>query len=291
MLQRVSVDRNLKILDALLDRPYLFKFRLDSGDIFYYKGFFNNSDLPVFKLLVHRGYKIPHDIFTKIRYSLRRDSSFYDLCTWLVSQGADIDARFSGSSSTSLSEACQWAYPYRIGSLLRLGANPNGIGLIKGTVDDDHGKLSRPLDILLNNRKKSPWRRNWQDVAPKMYECVKLLIEYGASTAPAPFAGDPIRILLDNIWRLVCPVARRAAGVGKDGPATISQLLDALLTVNIRPLDELCDLVVDTNPEYSRRSKGLRGNERLVRLLGQRKNLPLKFQWKNRDNWIFGTEA
>ncbi|KAI6086811.1 hypothetical protein F4821DRAFT_259570 [Hypoxylon rubiginosum] len=175
--------------------------------------------------------------------------------------------------------------------LLRLGANPNGIGLLPGVKDRSRKDfLTRPLDILLNNDTNRMWRRNWQSAAPILYRCVKPLIEHGASTSPAPYASDPIRILLDNIWRFLCPVARHAAKVGKKGQTTISQLLDALLTteVDIRPLDKLCDIVVDANPEYTRRSKGLRGKERLVRLLRQRKDaLPLSFYWKSRDLWVF----
>ncbi|XXH03294.1 hypothetical protein Hte_009692 [Hypoxylon texense] len=207
------------------------------------------------------------------------------LCTWLVEKGLDVDARSSEYSVTALSEACYTANPDDIKVLLRLGANPNGIGPVKG--QKGHWRLTRPLDFLLCGGYGSPWRSYWKHAADRMYRCVKLLIDSGASTARAPIAGDPIRLLLDNTWRLLCPVARRAAGVGLYRETTISQLLDALLTVNIQPLDKLCDVVVDTNPEYLRRSNGLRGRERLVRLLGQRKNLPLIFRWHARDGYCW----
>ncbi|OTA90397.1 hypothetical protein M434DRAFT_398025 [Hypoxylon sp. CO27-5] len=138
----------------------------------------------------------------------------------------------------------------------------------------------RPIDQLLASQ---AWENNWTQTTTAMYRCFKALIEHGATITREPGKGDPIQKLLHCIWRVLCPRARVAARVGKGRRVTIERLLNALLKVDIEPFDKLCDVVVDTNQEYAAKAKGLRGKQRLVKLLRGEQNLPVKFEWNPFD--------
>ncbi|KAI1078631.1 hypothetical protein F5B20DRAFT_546763 [Whalleya microplaca] len=226
-----------------------------------------------------------HPLTVNTQLSLGANPSGWREIAALVRGGLDIDSLRPGNYTTPLLEACDAANPLTIETLLRLGANPNGVGEIAGIItlkNNLKGKraLTRPIDVLLRSK---AWAKRRCVTSGRMLRCFKALIDHGASTAPARFAGDPILALLKKIWRQLCPMARRAAGVGSRGLVTIDVLLEALPTVDIRSFGELCDVVVDANPTYCARAEGCRGQERLIQLLRQRKE-PVRFRWHGYEN-------
>lgn len=297
-------EPDFSTIDTLLDCPYLFRPNPNSPEFIrrflcdIYNPFPKKARSKLLfsttKYLVSRGCKFPRDTL----YLIRNEENADETCDWLVRNGFDVDDACEDTNyMTPLSQACVEANTTTIERFLRLGANPNGVGRLAGQPKitytcgrKNHGRsnvLTRPLDILLDNHKKTLWRLNWQDSASIMYRNIKILIEHGASTSRARFSGDPVRILLDNIWRLLCPVAWSSICFDSSDDVTVQDLLNALLKQDIRPLDKLCDVVIDANPEYSRRSRGLRGKERLIMLLAQRRNLPVKFNFKRHETWLF----
>lgn len=139
-------------LDELLDHPYIFDLDPHSDEFLRsHHMFCQHSHLSVLKHLYSRGCKLPRDIFQVIPDILFAEHLPEDLCVWLIEEGFDIDAR-DGCYETVLIQACRWSHAPAIEMLLRLGANPNGIGLLPGVKDRSRKDfLTRPLDILLNN--------------------------------------------------------------------------------------------------------------------------------------------
>ncbi|KAI0842381.1 hypothetical protein F5Y06DRAFT_305940 [Hypoxylon sp. FL0890] len=281
----ISIDA-VECVNVILDRPHLFdlvgmprpNLSSEFDNEFQLR---HKLSAPVAESLIDHGVKfIPGALSFLNRY----DGEYnVDLCRVLVKKGGlDVDY-VNTFGETALFEACRDGNATAVETLLQLGANANGVGKEKlGTANP---RLTRPIDILL---KSGLWRhRNWHEVGTVMYRCIKALLEHGASTCKARFAAHPIQKLLDNIWILLCPCARVAAGVGESDEASLDQLLEALLTVDIRPFDKLCDMVVDADASYSAMAEGLRGKQRLAKLLSQQKNPPLRFNWKERDYWVF----
>ncbi|CAJ2504963.1 Uu.00g123570.m01.CDS01 [Anthostomella pinea] len=93
-------------------------------------------------------------------------------------------------------------------ALLRLGANPNGL------VDESkHGRKDprRPLDELLNSYRWTHFYDDWYTLGKRMYMYFKALLDQGATTSRARYSCDTVRVLVERIWRILCPVARRVA--------------------------------------------------------------------------------
>ncbi|OTB02779.1 hypothetical protein M426DRAFT_13202 [Hypoxylon sp. CI-4A] len=134
------------------------------------------------------------------------------LCDVLVKQGGlDVDAcTYKDWYRTALFEACGVADEYAIEALLKSGANPNGIerpdGIERNVPRIQMRKTdfcTRPIDQLFLPRH---WLDiDWKSTGTRMYKCISVLIEHGASTSRAKFVGDPVRTFLECIWRLLCP--------------------------------------------------------------------------------------
>ncbi|KAI0012204.1 hypothetical protein F4779DRAFT_634746 [Xylariaceae sp. FL0662B] len=213
----------------------------------------------------------------------------------LLELGLEIDSAQYDPADTPMIQLCSQLDVTGLQDFLARGANPNGIGPVTDKTRERIKLLSRPLDHLIES---FSWQvYDFYDYeATKLRDCIKALVDHGASTAPARFAGDPIRTLLDSIWRKLCPMARFAAKVGKkkkyvtgDGtekPVKLGKLLKALSNVDISPFDEICDIVVDASADYTARAPGLRGKERLLELLRQRGNkLRVWFRWAYLKDW------
>lgn len=253
------------------------------------------------KCLISRGWRPPsnalHEICTD--YRLYKENRA-DLLSVMVSNGVDINGM---EGTTPLIAACDEVNVPAIEALLKLGADPNatapsrfslGVLCVKARGDSLLNKqgFMRPIDALLKDAKK--WKgKPWQAIARAMYKSIKLLVEHGAAMSTLPDdqkSESPVYILLRRVWRLICPTLRHAAGVDEREHVTFDQLLEELSTVDIQPLDKLCDIVLDSSSEYSDISKGLRGKERLARILPHIENLQVKYKWTNIDRRCFSSD-
>ncbi|OTA70764.1 hypothetical protein K449DRAFT_19066 [Hypoxylon sp. EC38] len=268
----------LDCVRIILDRQHLFGLANESMPCsLHYEatGLHDKISAPVAEYLIDRGIKFSsHSL---VHMCMGGFDGYFnaDLARVLVNKlGLEVDyvSDYYFFRRTALSWACEYPCPAAVEALLELGANPNGV---KG--------MMRPIDQLLASQ---AWKNNWPKVATTMYRCFKALIEHGAAITREPGKGEgihPIQKLLHCIWRVLCPCARVAARAGKGRRVTIERLLNALLKVDIEPFDKLCDVVVDANQEYAAKAKGLRGKQRLVKLLRGEQNLPVKFEWNPFD--------
>ncbi|KAI1074632.1 hypothetical protein F5B20DRAFT_562964 [Whalleya microplaca] len=202
-----------------------------------------------------------------------------DMIAWQLEQGFQLEGE---PYWTLLIRACDQYAPESIRVLLALGANPNGLGPVSVRTRYRREQLSRPIDFLLEESFADHWWRFKEDGMELLVKSAKLLIDHGATTAPARFAGDPVRTMLDRIWKTLCPLGRRAGNLGfeKYDDVTVEDILDGLSDIDISPFDELCDIVADASPIYRDRTPGLRGKDRLFELLRQRGHkLQLWWRW------------
>ncbi|KAI1136248.1 hypothetical protein F5Y05DRAFT_392093 [Hypoxylon sp. FL0543] len=276
-------------IDVILDRQHLFDLVgmrrpllfSDFGNDFALR---YNLTVPVAKTLIDHGIRFDPDAVSLLIKSAVEFKA--DLCEFIVNrEGFDVGHESTGAQDgvLALARACYFVHPTAVELFLRLGANPNGV-----EKETDGTNFTRPIEILLDS--EDPWiLRRWPVVASDLYRCAKALVEHGASMSSPPVAARVIQKLLDHIWRALCPCARVAAGVGR-GDVSSDRLLEALLTVDIEPFDKLFDMVVDGHPKYRRRTKGLRGKQRLVKLLSQRKALKVDFRWNGVNDGVLFRE-
>ncbi|KAI1408332.1 hypothetical protein F5Y13DRAFT_204870 [Hypoxylon sp. FL1857] len=290
LLERAVFSNDPEALNIILDRQHLFDLvgmpRTEYLDQTFMME--ENMSARVAECLFDHGIKITANMLRRLSYTGREFDA--DLCRVLVNKGGlDVNKeRERGAAfydgGTALGEACSWINPIAIETLLELGANPNGVKLELGEEID----VYRPIDILVSCwESMSMVGHKWRKIPQVLHRCLKALIEHGASTSESPVAGHPVKVLLEGIWRLLCPCARVAAGVAKRRNVTFDRLLEALSTVDIGPFEKLCDLVVDANPEYSAMAEGLRGKERLIKLLSQQEDRRITFKWGPIDDKIF----
>ncbi|KAI1770648.1 hypothetical protein F4818DRAFT_432225 [Hypoxylon cercidicola] len=133
---------NYKVVDALLDHPYLFKDGIHSRPLLYSVTFHDYS-FPLLRHVVSRGCTLPPQGIHNISDVLEAE----DLCKWFHRNGGDVDEPHETEGYTALSASCGWADARRVEVLLRVGANPNGINRHYET---------RPLDSLFLVHSNSP---------------------------------------------------------------------------------------------------------------------------------------
>ncbi|KAI6086807.1 hypothetical protein F4821DRAFT_237505, partial [Hypoxylon rubiginosum] len=247
----------IDIVEMILDRPPLFDHSFHWGRFMHSHGLVAQiPSVAMAECVLRLGWKPYADVLHEIVV----DDKLYkenraDLLE-VITKRRDIDINY-GYWRIPLISACNVVNIPAIEALLKLGADPN--------VVNKSDREERAIEILLTANK---WRQgNWRRVSRAMYKAIKLLIEHGATTSPRPRAWNLVDMVLRRIWRLICPVIRHAAGVGPEGKVTLERLLDVLLTVDIRPLDKLCDVVLDSSTQHSDITEGLRGKERLAKIL------------------------
>ncbi|KAI1389321.1 uncharacterized protein F4822DRAFT_442680 [Hypoxylon trugodes] len=238
--------------------------------------------------LVDRGIKLPRNLL----YSLCEEMSdwgdveFPGKLDVLVCKGIDVDGAYEETNyETPLFKCCKDGNPQSIITLLKKGANPNGIGCIEAKPKhrlEDH--LTRPIDILIENCPR--WFDNWRKFGAKMRLAIGGLIEQDASLSWAPFGGDPVQKLIHYIWRHLCMAARELSGIGPDRKATVDELLDILqcdhpskdVSKDISDYIELCDMMVSRSPKYSAIMGGLKGKECLFALINHFRDSGFRFR-------------
>ncbi|KAI6086802.1 hypothetical protein F4821DRAFT_259561 [Hypoxylon rubiginosum] len=285
----------------ILDRPKLFEI---TNDHFDWESFMEPYEvlghIPSVKMaeyVISRGWKPPHNVLYDIgadRYLYKENRA--DLLKVMVRNGADVNAvDVEGIEGvTPLINACYRVNPLAIEALLELGADPNMTSPSKycEPIGSPNRDLGRPIDMLLDSDNwQDDWLYpNWRKVAQAQYKSIKALIEHGAEISLPPGVQgfkNPVQTFLENIWALLCPplkrvsiqkeednlrwdrlpVLRKVPLASEEDDVTVEQLLELLLAVDIRPLDKLCDIVLDSTAEYSEFAKGLRGKERLHAIL------------------------
>ncbi|KAI1425874.1 hypothetical protein F5Y12DRAFT_745032 [Xylaria sp. FL1777] len=214
----------------------------------------NSIDRRVFDILVQKGFSV--------------DSPLYG-----------FDKLSIGSMTTPLNIACERLQPANVESLLRLGANPNGIG---------GGPCIRKIPFMGGYQYASPHpmlalllSTQW-DILPfddprvigeRFILGFESLLRHGA-IVPLP-NRDFLDILLIKIWKVVCTQIIRRIGFVlpncPDEPSDRNQgvrsLLCALSDINIKPWGQVFQAVSATNPIWSGNAKQTKGKARLIKFL------------------------
>ncbi|KAI0914243.1 hypothetical protein F4823DRAFT_573735 [Ustulina deusta] len=212
----------------------------------------NSTDPRIFYILVQRGFGI--------------DSPRHNFVNLPI-----------GSITTPLYIACDHLQPASVESLLRLGANPNGVSsgswIVKVHSMGGFQYFSpNPLLTLVFSSQWSlfPIDDTWI-LCRRFIECFQLLLRYGA-IIPLP-SSDFLEILLLKIWKAVCtPILRRSGYVlpnCADHPNDLNQgvrsLLCALDDVTLTPWVQVFQVVSETNPIWRGDAKHTNGKARLLK--------------------------
>ncbi|KAL7623537.1 hypothetical protein AAE478_007220 [Parahypoxylon ruwenzoriense] len=271
-------------VDFLLDRPHLFSAMFKSESLWEGRIEFGCS-ASMAEHLISRGYEPTVGALWHMCTPTARKVGSFGV---LVRNGCDVDGavEYERRCTTPLLEACYWGNPAAIEALLRLGADPNGVEPVRKRKESEKldgfvrwHQMTRPIDVRSSDLiSLSP---SWKTCAKNMYACIVPLIEHGASTSHMPHAGDPVKSLLRGVWRMILPRLKNALGIDTyDKSWTLEDFFEVLprAEIDIGPLDELCDIVVDATPEYSAKAEGLRGKERMVVLFRQVEDIyPVEF--------------
>ncbi|KAI1745956.1 hypothetical protein F4680DRAFT_5291 [Xylaria scruposa] len=217
-----------------------------------------------------------------------RDPQVFDV---LAQRGFGIDSPLETlkhlpnmwPTSTPLQKACLFLQPRSAEALLRLGANPNGVGsrfFIHRVPFMSGYQYSSPhpiLTLLLSTQ----WVSADLSFGPRLIECFQLLLHYGATTSIPLLRGDLLEILMLRIWRVLYTQVYTQATRGSnfvlpqvpDRPGDINQgvqsLLFALNDMDVSPWDHVCQVFSDILHGGAALPVG---KERLIQLLGDYQN-------------------
>ncbi|KAI8633037.1 hypothetical protein F5Y19DRAFT_490232 [Xylariaceae sp. FL1651] len=199
---------------------------------------------------------------------------------------------------TPIHTASHHLNPTAVEALLRLGANPNGIGHFWLEQNHFNGSFRyRSPNLFLTLLFSPEWDvaswvpgRTSDAIGQKLILCFKSLLQYGAKTSIPLLNCDVFEVLLLNLWRVVGIQALdelrytlpRFSNNPQDGNQEVQSLLQALEQIEVHPWDELCDVVVDATPEWKKRAMGTSGKQRLLKLFRtyqeQHRDLPTPSQ-------------
>lgn len=161
-------------------------------------------------------------------------------------------------------------------NLLRLGANPNGIGApmvyIRVPVQVRYHSPNPILNLLFSTK----WDMiayaedgEARSIGLGFIECLEALLRYGATTSVLP-SGDVFDILLVRIW-ITLSLGILPAFRGYNKLQDINHCIQKMFTIlgerNLSPWDQVCDRVAEVHPVWREKSGELRGRKRLLELL------------------------
>jgi hypothetical protein len=195
----------------------------------------------------------------------------------------DCISTFLREAYTPLLAACYVGQPTAVEALLRLGANPNGLGRpwirpVEGTRSKLDFYSPNPILALLFSHQPFESRDEIAVVGRRLLSCFDLLVRFGASM---PLDDDMCQHLLRRFWVLVCthmlqsqhnnprlqvtyrPYFQNAIGDPKEGADALFSVME---TADVAPWDELCDRIVELGPEWKEKAGESRGKGLLMKL-------------------------
>ncbi|KAI0388817.1 hypothetical protein F5Y17DRAFT_463331 [Xylariaceae sp. FL0594] len=247
------MTKNQRMVDTALIQDVLRRLYLSTADMFAF-------------VLDHSAQFPP--IILHILAALKRieDPKIFDVA---VQRGRDVDGlpencrnSFLNQAYTPLLAACYATQPVAVEALLRLGANPNGImePWLRDREEPREGGCTgldfytpNPLLALLFSQQ--PWE--WATVPPDMPRCgMSSCAGYGrglgmksANETLAKYRAD------EGSW----PFATRRAEI-------VQSLLSDLQTADVRPWSDLCERLVEYNPEWEEVAGGAKGRDLMLKL-------------------------
>ncbi|OTB02760.1 hypothetical protein M426DRAFT_13184 [Hypoxylon sp. CI-4A] len=290
-LKLAALNERPECVDLILDRPHLLvekdsrgrdeKAYLDSPD--FLNDFMDTDYRISVCMLVHlleRGFKLPRQDL--IRYAIgykhreehnrRRNTERHfndEICEFLIGKGANIDGSKDTYELTALERACEYFDFKSIDVLLRHGAAPNGAR---------HG--GEPLRMLFESFEyKASCSYHVEINIPGFIAIIRAFLERGASMIlGSSNAHHAIRTFLDGVWAEIMkiekykPIKKVRTGTDQDRyvkPADFTMEYIVELLHYDEYIGDLSDLIVDADPdsEYAALSQGLRGRERLAKLI------------------------
>ncbi|KAI1305698.1 hypothetical protein F5Y03DRAFT_406298 [Xylaria venustula] len=202
----------------------------------------------------------------------------------LVEKGFNIDspcrhlAHLSmGLATTPLNIACGRLQPVSVESLLRLGANPNGISGSSSISKSPflggfrYFSPNPMLMLLLSTRWDLTPSQDHRILGQDFIQCFQSFLRYGSMILILDdvFLG----IFLFKVWKVVCTrILKKSSipdcsGYPNDLNQGVRSLLSAISDANITPWGEACQIVSDGNPIWRGKAKQTKGKERLVQFL------------------------